>query len=186
MQDKFIRYDIKIHEPQERCETDTINGPCPYLKTGGTKFCPRHGANSRQISEKKEAARNYRLTKFRSEIREKAESTGVKSLREEIGILRLVLESILNQCNDANDLLMFSNKISDLAIKIDKLVVSCQRLEEKQDIMIDKTGILYLANTFIKIIETHIDDLDVIGNIADEISQRIIDYDSKQSLEFAS
>jgi hypothetical protein len=128
-----------------------------------------HGANSSVISKTNEVKRNYRLARWKDRVGELADSDQIKSLREEIGILRMIMEEILNKCEDSTDLLMASHRISDTAMKIEKLVVSCDKLETRMGQLLSKRAIVQLAGTYVQIINSHVSDPETIEQISEEM-----------------
>ena len=168
---KFVTFNKAIHHPKERCHGMSKNGQCPNCKVEGSDYCYLHGANKSLISADKKAVKNYRLQRWKDRVGELASSQGVKSLREEIGILRLMLEEMLNQCETATDLLLFSAKMSDLVMKIERLVTSCDRLENRMGMLLDKTTILNLAETYVQIITVHVTDEEAIEAISKDIEE---------------
>lgn len=74
-------------------------------------FCRVHGGNATQQSFEVKKARNYRLTKYQAQLERQTDSSAIKSLREEIGILRMLLEEKLNRCPDMAGLLLESQQI---------------------------------------------------------------------------
>lgn len=163
---KFVRCEA---DDPNRCQAITKSGQCPYKADEGIKFCPMHKGNG-AAAEKEKNVRNYRLTKFRAQIEEKADSDAIKSLREEIGITRQVLETFINRCEDETDLMIHSNKIGDLVLKIEKLVSSCHRLERSTGQLLDKTAIIQVACMFVDIIGEYVSD-----EIQAEISNRLVE-----------
>ena len=157
-------------EPDDphRCQASQRNGQCPFRAMEGFKYCARHGGRLPGMKEKQEV-KQYRLQVWQQRLDEFTESDKVKSLRDEIGILRIIMENILNQCHDSGDLLRYSSKISELAAKIEKLVVSCNRLERSMGMMLDKTAALNLASQIVEIIGAHVNDPEVIDAISGEI-----------------
>lgn len=166
----------KLHRVEEdgcanRCQGIGGAGQCPYEKAPNSEFCHRHvginGAGSHIKQE--EMRRNYRLTKWQARINEFADNDKVKSLREEIGILRICLEEILNQCHDSHDILLYSNRISDIVMKINKVVGSCHKLEQAAGVLLDKEQILRIAQGMIEVISRHVQNQDVLDVVAEEI-----------------
>jgi hypothetical protein len=171
-----------LDDPRERCEGYSAAGPCPYKHVNGSKYCPRHGGNKAIEAQQKEAARNYRLTRWKQRINELADSDGIKSLREEVGILRMLLEEMLNQCNDSVDLLLYSHKISDLVLKIERLVVSCDKLENRMGLLLGKGSILHLAQQYVEVITENVSDPEVIERISEKIIQITMSTDNPRVL----
>jgi len=126
------------------------------LALEGCTFCICHGGSTQRNAQKKQHESNYRLTKWQARLEQKASATGIKSLRDEVGILRMLLEEQLNKCEDTTDLLIHSGRISDLAMKLEKLVASCHKLEGSMGDLLDKTAILQFAS---EIVESVSDEL---------------------------
>ena len=143
------------------------------------KNCIVHGGASQLESEQKNKLRNYNLTKFRARIYDKANSEHIKSLRDEIGILRMVLETHINRCTDDTSLLLESHKISDMIDKISKLVTACHKIEGAMGQLLDKQMILQFAAEVVEIVGNNIADkillekisngiMGIIGRLGDE------------------
>ena len=151
-----------------RCQGVVKSGQCPYRAEPPDTFCPRCRAHNKTVFEQR-ALKNYRLSKFRAEVEEKSNSSHVKSLREEIGIVRYILEELINRCEDSHDLILQSNKINELVARIEKLVTSCHRLEKSTGELLDKTALIQLAGILIDLISDYVDE-----EVQATISQRII------------
>lgn len=171
MDNKFNRWNDVKHHPNERCIATVKSGQCPYCKEGNTDYCPMHGANKSILKANGEIQRNYRLGRWKERIGELADNDQIKSLREEIGILRMLMEEILNKCEDSTDLLMASHRIADVAMKIEKLVVSCDKLESRMGQLLSKRAIIQLAGEYVQIINTFVTDPETI----EQISERMLD-----------
>lgn len=157
-----------------RCQGMGAKAQCPYLAVEGSKYCPMHGGQAAVKAAEQQRKRLYNLAKWSEQIGEHADHPQAKSLREEIGILRILLEGVMGMCKDQNDLLMYSNKISDLAMKLEKLVSSCHRLEEKTGMLLDKHAALRIATQIVNIIGVHLDDPDILESISQQIAECII------------
>ena len=165
----------KLHHCEEddpnRCQAVGKSGQCPYLSVEDEKYCQRHGGNRNAMLKEKKRANQYRLQIWQQRLEEFSQSDEVKSLRDEIGILRLLMETILNRCEDHSTLMLQSSRISDLAVKIEKLVTSCNRLETNMGMLLDKSAALNLAGQIVEIIGHHVED----ANTIEAISNGIID-----------
>jgi hypothetical protein len=168
---KFVRWNVKTDHPRERCEATVKSGQCPYKKARSTNHCEMHGANSGENARKTEIQRNYRLQRWQNRISEFADNDNIKSLREEVGILRMVLEEMLNQCETSLDILLYSQKMSDLVMKIERLVTSCDKLENRMGLLLNKSSVLQLASTYVQIINNYVSDPDIIESISQEMAQ---------------
>jgi len=159
----------------DRCQGVDGHGQCHHKRVIPSNYCPRHGGNRGVAAAEKEKVRNYQLGKWRNRVNAFADNPEVKSLREEIGILRMMLESTLNRCQDDNDLVVWAGKIQELVRDIEKVVNSCHRLEERTGVLLDKPTILTLADTLVRIIGEHVADADAL----DIIATRMVDVVAK-------
>jgi len=163
---------VDEHDPR-RCQGVQKDGQCKYAAMEGSNFCPRHGGNKAIEAAEKESLRQYRVAKWQQRIGEFADDDKVKGLREEIGVLRLLLEETLNMCKDSTDLLLYSSRINDTVMKIEKLVTSCHRLESATGALLDKTQALHLAGVIVEIIGRHVTDQEAVDAISNEIVSAI-------------
>ena len=148
-------------------------GDCTWQSVEGQNHCAKHGGAVELSQEKKELVRTYNLTKFRAKLDHFSGDENVKGLREEIGILRIVMEERLNQCQTGVDLLSHAHMIGELATKIEKLVSSCNKIEKSLGQYLDKNSVVQLGMEIVTIVTRHVDDTKAIDNIATELIQVI-------------
>jgi len=169
---------MEYPEDPERCQGKSAIGQCcnkGLMMDNGTRsqYCLAHGGSATNDSVNHTAYRNYQLTKFKARLERHATSPAIKNLRDEIGILRMMMEERLNKCTDENDLLMQSAGISDLAIKIEKVVGSCHKLEGSMNQLLDKQAILQFASEIITLIGDEVQDAKVIERITNKMMEII-------------
>ena len=142
----------------ERCESQhrQTQDQCSNKRMPGSKYCKVHGGNAAAQAESKKQHNNYRLIKFKSRVDEFASSPGIKNLREEIGIVRMILEETLNQCKDTNDLMIYSAKITGLVREITGLVNSTHKLESSLGVLLDKMAVQQLGQEIVEIISSEL------------------------------
>lgn len=164
-------------DDRHRCQATNVQGQCRLravqLPTGDfASYCAVHGGTSQQKAAERESLRNYQLDRWKAKLLSKTNSPDIKSLRDEIGILRVILEERLNKCEDAHDLILQSGPISDMVMKIDRVVNSCHKLEGAMGLLLDKSAILQFAQQVIQILSNHVDE-DLLAVIASEINESI-------------
>lgn len=122
---------VRATEESHRCQaTASSGGQClNRVAVEGGKYCLLHGGNKEIATLKTRELKNYRLAKWRSRIEEKVYDGSIKNLHEEIGILRIILEETLNRAQSVEELLIFSPQISDLTVKIERLVTAAHKLD---------------------------------------------------------
>ncbi len=179
--DSVSEDDYKIEKVAEddprRCQcTQTQYGQCMNKQVEGSDYCIAHGGNHAINKRNKEAMHNYQLTKWQAKLDQHRDSPNIKSLRDEVAILRMTLEERLNHCSTELDLILQSGPISDLVMKIDKLVNSCHKLEGSLGQLLDKQAILQFAGEVIDVITRNLDDpikIDLISSGILEIVGRV-------------
>lgn len=176
MENKFQR--VEVDDPS-RCQAIYRSGQCPYKVTPNSQYCHMHGGTSQEKAEERSSLRNYRLGIWQSRVGQFADHDKVKSLREEIGILRVIMEETLGMCKDSHELLIYSPKIVDTVMKIDAVVRSCHKLEQSTGMLLDKPAALRLAMDMVQIIGKHIKDDDAIDAIANELMQAVVNLGSE-------
>ena len=152
-----------------RCKGRMVSGQCQFIAEEGSNMCARHCGQDIQDKIGKQEARNYQLTKFRAEVMAKADNPKVKSLREEIGMIREMIQMVWNQCRDADDVVMRSGKIADLIMKADKLVSSCHRLEAATGQLLDRQVALTFADKVVQIVQINVNDPIILAKISDQV-----------------
>lgn len=141
----------------DRCQGQQRDSDqCMNMSLTGSKYCAAHGGNRAVQETEKKKLRNYQLTMFKARIDQFADNPGVKDLREEIGILRMMLETLLNTCKGASDLMMYASKIGAMVRDIDKLVNSAHKLESNMGVLLDKMAVLQLGQEIVEILSTEL------------------------------
>ena len=161
-------------EPDDprRCQGSMPNGQCTLEALPNLKFCKIHSSGEKKRADK-EKIRNLNLAVWQSRVGELADSPHAKSLREEIGILRLMLEALLNNCVSQTELLANSNKIADLVSRIEKIVGTCHNLEKSSGQLLDKSAALQLAGAFIDIVAEFCSNPEEVNKIADAVIAKV-------------
>lgn len=160
----------RIKEPEDprRCQANSSQGQCLLIRCEGSEYCPIHGGVKRQKALVKQNFRNYQSKLYRERLDRFAEGDGLKSLRDEIGILRMMNEAMLNRCTDDHELMMKCTPIADLVMKINTLVISCQKLDVSLGTMMDKAQATQMVAEVVDAIARHVDE-DKLDAIIEDI-----------------
>lgn len=174
---------IRVERPDdpERCERMHVQGQCSYKRIPGSPFCAQHTSGQAHAAHEKTAARHYLAAQWRAQVGTFADDDKIKSLRTEIGILRLLLQKTMERCRSDNDLLMRSSSIGELILKIEKLVVSCHKLDTNLGETLDKGQLSLFGNTIIAIVSEFINDPQVLGKFAERLVKAIKDLGSAEA-----
>lgn len=163
---------VEMNDPN-RCQGQAGQNQCQFRAEPGQERCKLHMGSVKKLEQK--AVYNYRVAQHRASLEHFAGSDQIKSLREEVAVLRMTLESVLSKCRTDTDLIMRSNQISQLVLNIEKLVVSCHRLEERTGFVLDKPTIMHLASQIINVIDQHITDKMLMNTINEQIATLVIE-----------
>lgn len=163
-----------------RCQGIMSTGQCPYKAVPGGTFCMRCGGNKQLDKIERASTEMYQVDIFKARILRNKNHDEVKTLGNEVAILRMMLEGILNSCSNDTDLLLHASKIADLIIKIDKLVVSCHKLERNLGQHLDKSALLQFAAEVVSLIGEKVSNKDEIKAVADGILKIIGSNTSEQ------
>lgn len=178
----YVRIDHE-YDP-ERCGAVVAGSrQCHYKRLEGSQYCPAHGGKMQQDHRRKQALTHYRLAQYDQRLGQLSGSGEIKSLREEIAIVRLTLENLLNQCKTPNQLLIYTDKISMLTGQVAKLIESCQKIEERNSNLLDKQVVLVIADEIINIISRFIKNPDALQEAGETIVRVITDIGSVQQYQ---
>ena len=158
-------------EHPERCQGQKRDGEqCMNLSVEHSEYCPVHGGNKGAQDTARAATRNYRLQRFTERVNAFADNPGVKSLREEIGITRMILEEVLNQCNSTGELLAYSSKIGSMIRDINSLVQSAHKLESSMGVLLDKMAVIQLSEEIVTLLSEELSDTtkDILALVPEE------------------
>lgn len=156
-----------------RCQGITARGQCIMLAEEGSEYCHLHGANMQLEANEKKEVRNLLLQKYKAEIKRLGGSEHIMSLRDEIGILRMMLERLLNSCRGDADLMLLSPQLSELVMKVSKVVTDCHKIEERTGQLLSREQLGAFALTVIQLVNENVDDPEARGRIGDGIMAAI-------------
>ena len=167
---------IDSDDDPERCQvTIATSGQCRNKAVPGSTYCAVHGGNKAAEAQAKQKVRGYLVGKWRQKLDHHADNDNIKDLREDIGVMRMLVENILNLCSTENDLLMYSSKIADLVTRIEKLVSSCQRLEVQLGGMLDKNSALRLGQEIALMLTVLIMDVKASILVSFDVDEALLD-----------
>lgn len=167
---KFER--VAFEDDPERCQATGTHGQCMYRRIRNkngilTNYCPRHSGRG-QVS------RNYNFAaQFQATIGAFAESKSLKSVAEEIGLMRMMVQTIVNRCENELDLILEADRIAKLVSEINKLVISCHKMEEATGQVLSKNIVVNIAGMMINILAKHVPDKAVLDQVGNEIYEAI-------------
>lgn len=175
------KFEMVEPDAPDRCQAVHGKGQCRYKRSENSLYCPMHGGRWGIEASRLNGMRQYQLGKWQATVEGFADDDQVKSLRGEIGISRMFMQEIIGRCKDSGELLMATSRVSELVSKIERLVVSCHRLESNLGLLLDKPKIMALAQIIVEIISKHVADDETKAKISNEIVTAIVNTQGKTS-----
>lgn len=158
----------------KRCQAAVPHtGQCQHKAVDGQLYCAIHLA-TREKAAREKVTRGYNLARWQARVDHFSDHQAVKGLREEIGITRMLLETILNLCQTDLDLLIYASKIGELVGRVESLVKSCHKLESSMGILLDQAAAVQLSGEFVEIIARHVNDEETITAITNEMTAALV------------
>lgn len=163
---------VTFDDDPRRCHNVIAGRQCPHVSIEGTHLCERHTSGNKRSA--RDPLSNYQFSsQFHVKIKDFAECEDIKSLRGEIGVLRLMLQSVINNCKNEDELSLQADRITRLVGEINKCVINCQKLEESTGQLLDKTVVINIGGMIVGVIDKYVDNKDVLDEIGREIYEGI-------------
>ena len=166
-----MKYEIikTTEDDPNRCQSNDAKGQCLNKAVDGSEYCPCHGGRRSQ-----QKIYELKASKYQAAIERHCEHDGVKSLRAEIGILRMLMETRLNLIQDDTDLMLQSQSISNLTVQLEKLVSSCNKIDlQLSNIITEDHAIQWMAEIS-DVIAEYVKDSEIKALIADKIQSSLV------------
>ena len=171
MQDVTIPRVTDPADPR-RCQAvqNTGRTQCWNQALEGSSYCICHGGMTAVKAQMDRNIYQLKATRMKARLQAKSINPDVLSLREEIGILRIMLEDKLNQVGDSeHDLLAAAPYIGDLIMKVEKVVQSAERIEARRGEVLDRKSLISFAARLSQAAANQIQDPDKIKAFLEEV-----------------
>lgn len=174
---------VRCTDPEDpkRCQGTDARGQCWFKVAGeNSTMCPSHGGGMQESAAEKTSTDMYRIDMWKAQILRQKTHPEVKSLANEVAILRMLMEEKLRACTDDTQLMLASASLSELVMKIDKLVTSCHKLEKNLGLHMDKAALLQFGGEVIQLITEKVTNKEEVRQVADGILTIIGDMDGSK------
>lgn len=163
----------RAKEGEKNCKATTARGECPNVPMPDSQYCPVHGGNRAYTAARKQRKRLYEVERYKKKISDMTEHESANSFREEIAVLRMMLETQLKQCQDDHDLMLRSQVISSLVMNIEKAVTSATKLELQLGKVLTEQQASAWVVEIIEIIGNHVTDPETLEGISNELLESL-------------
>jgi hypothetical protein len=163
-----MKYQTVDDDDPRRCQGQHQHGQCRNKSVDGLDKCPLHAGRSSWL-DKRRKVRNYNLAVYQARLDELGEAPAIMSLREEVAILRMLLERRLNACKSEAEFLGAANKVGDLVLRIESVVRSCRRIEAIGEQTLSWHDLLAMCGKILEVIAEHVEDGETLARIGDRL-----------------
>lgn len=154
-----------------RCQAVNARGQCNNLASEGSSYCAAHGGNKAREAAAK--ATRYQNSVLGTKILLLTQDPEYKSLKDEVALLRALLQTVLESIHDAGDIIIHSGMIADLVSRVERTVVSCHKLDQSLGSTLDRGAILKFAGMIVDILSSELADTEQLNRIAAKIANII-------------
>lgn len=136
------------------CKGNNNLTSCMKEAVPNSDYCTYHGGAGQLALNKQQVITSYRLGKFQNRVLDFLTNPDIKSLRGEIGIIRLLIEErfkLIKEDDNGLSMALQSPAISELVSKLERVIRTCQVIEEKSESTLDKQKVINLADQIITI-----------------------------------
>lgn len=166
---------MPVHDPADpsRCKQSVGDMQCLEAAAPGSDFCRLHRGIDRTNEQ---STRLYHLAQIQDKARllELADHEEIRSLREEIGLARMLVERRWNTIRNDNDLIMACGSLNTLLLTIERLVKSAHTIEQNLGVLLSKSAVMALGQNICRIIVEELDGIENYEAIVDSITHRIL------------
>lgn len=135
-------------------------GQCHMQVVPGSKYCNSHGGNKQLIANQEANKFEYRAGVFSQRIREAAGAENIKDMRQEAGVLKMIIEERLSSCANSSDLMIQAGPIGDLTVKLEKLIKRITEYDITCGNTMDKQQLIQFAEQFVRIASKYVKNED--------------------------
>ena len=154
-----------------RCISSTARGHCQFLAVPGTKHCSIHGGIKCQAVNAANDLYRFKHDLYARRIAEMKDHPDARKLGTELGMLRMLLEEVINKVEEPQDLIIqYGPQIREFVGDIRATLIANVKLEEKIGTLLTINDVARLAQALMSVIVEHVTDPDTIAHIADEFN----------------
>jgi hypothetical protein len=165
----------RVTDPTDprRCQAPDATGQCWGVKLEGLDYCVIHAGAHRPPEE---GLRQYLLTKAhdRARLAMLADHDDLKSLRDEIGLTRMMIEELWNSAQSAAERLNVFGRVRLHIADLEKLVKTCNQIEERLGTLLAKPTLLRVGQQICNALVKRLDGVPNYAQLVDILEADVI------------
>lgn len=157
-----------------RCKGSARTEQCMNVAEPGSDYCLKHRRKKKADGEQ---LRQYQLTeaRLRNRLNQLTDHEEIKSLREEIGLTRILIEELLNSAKGNTELLQKSATFIGLVQTLERLIKTSHQIELNLGFLLSKPTVILLGQQIIHILIDELQGVDGYEQRIDRITGRMFD-----------
>ena len=182
---QITREYAESEDADDRCQGHVTSGQCPMKALPGDQYCRTHGGRDRETPA---LARKYMLIDrdAASRVAMLSKPDEIYSLRDEIGMCRMMLERRLNMIENDAEMLAAAPMVNQQLLTLERLIKTSSQVEIQLGQMMAKDSVLLLASKMMDVVSKAISHLPDHQEIVDRIVEgtyTIFDNTSVEEVE---
>lgn len=165
----------RVTDPADphRCQAPDANGQCWGLQVEGSRYCLTHAGSYKPPVK---GMRQYLLAiaQDRSRLAAFAEHDDIKSLRDEIALTRMMIETIWNSATTDIEKLAIFGRVNTHIQTLEKLVKTCNQIEERLGTLLAKPTLLRVGQQICQALVNRLEGLPNYEQIVDPLIADVI------------
>jgi hypothetical protein len=156
-----------------RCKGAAPDGQCRNQAEPGCEYCRAHGGSDKLAAVRKS---QYMLTRHRARVAALAEHEDAKTLRDEIAMVKELIEEVWNRINDTDaSLISGCSELNRLFMTLEKLIKTSETVERNRNLTLSKTTIFIFGKEVVNILKDELRGVPEFEERVDRITHRMLE-----------
>lgn len=157
-----------------RCKASARTEQCMNVAEPGSDYCRAHKGVNKAEGERR---RQYQLTqaRLRNRLTQLTDHEEIKSLREEIGLTRILIEELMNSAQGNTELLQKSGTYIGLVQTLERLIKTSHQIEQNLGLLLSKPTVILLGQQIVHILIDELHGVEGYEERIDRITGRMFD-----------
>jgi len=166
-----------------RCKAPSLDGQCRNVAEEGSDYCRAHAGIDHMPAVR---MRKYMLANAVEQgmLDRFTEDDNLKSLREEIGLVRMMVQNTLRMASTDMEKIQAYSKVNTLLLTLERLMKTCHTLEKSLGELVGKPALLRLGQALCQAVVERLEGLpnyeDLVDALIVDIMRAIQDVDNNE------
>ena len=156
-----------------RCKGSTREGQCLGVAEDGSDYCLQHGGVNRGLARR---VRKYLLATAEDQglLGKYADDDELKSLREEIALVRVMVQNTLSAAQSEVEKVNAYSKVNSFLLTLERLMKTCHSLDQSLGQLLGKPALLRLGQQLCNVVVDRLEGVPNYEALVEVLIQDII------------